>query len=66
MPTLKQKALKCAINNILNARDRDHANERFKKWEVFHGNFELKRAVEEKKAKFKEIKTKFKTKPVKI
>ena len=53
MPTLYEKSLKCAINDIAASRDRTEANERFIKWSVFHKNVEFKKAIKEKQAKFK-------------
>jgi hypothetical protein len=50
---LKEKALERAINDILTAKDRDEANDRYKKWEVFHKEPEFLKAVRQKQIRFK-------------
>jgi hypothetical protein len=50
---LKIKALECAVKDILTAKDRDQANERYKHWDVFHQEPEFIEAVKTKKETLK-------------
>jgi hypothetical protein len=50
---LKIKALECAVRDIQIAKDRDQANERYKRWEVFHQEPEFIEAVKSKKESLK-------------
>jgi len=50
---LAAKALECAIKDILSAKDRDQANDRYKKWEVFHKEPQFLEAVRQKQIRFK-------------
>lgn len=47
------KALECAIKDILSAKDRDQANDRYKRWKVFHKEPEFLKAVRQKQIQFK-------------
>ena len=51
--TLKEKALWCAINDIMRAENRSQANERFMKWKVFHSDYKFKETVKKKQEQFK-------------
>ena len=49
MPTLYEKALRCAIRDLKFCPNRETANKCFLKWESFHKNVKFKKAVKEKK-----------------
>ncbi len=50
---LATKALECAIKDILSAEDRDQANDRYKKWEIFRKEPDFLKAVRQKQIQFK-------------
>ena len=50
---LKVKALECAVKDILLAKDREEANSRFLKWEIFHSEPDFKKAINIKKQSLK-------------
>ena len=49
--SLYSKALACAIRDLNHAVNREDANKVYLKWEAFHSNIELKKAVKEKQNK---------------
>ncbi len=56
MPTLHQKALKCAIADIKKQITPKAANRCYKKWEAFHNNDQFKQAVADKQKHFQSCK----------
>ena len=50
---LKVKALEQAIKDILSAKDRDEANSRYKKWEVFKDDPSFNKVIKQKQSQFK-------------
>lgn len=51
---LKRKALKCAISDLDKAHNKEYARKVYKKWAVFHNEYEFKQAVNRKKTEFKQ------------
>lgn len=49
---LKRKALKCAVKDLDNQHNRADAAKVYRKWEVFHNEWDFKQAIERKRIEF--------------
>lgn len=56
MSNLRAKALKCAIDEFDNTRDRATAKTVYLKWKVFHNEYQFKQAIERKRKEFLNVK----------